>query len=139
MKHQTITTDGGEELIVLTRRAYDALLAAAGDEEAEDRAMVRLTEEVLARNEPSYPSSFAMPLMNGATPVRAARKHAGLTQPALAAAVGITQGYLSDIERGTKRGADDVLARIAAATGVDPAWLRPKGGEVRPHSVGGGP
>jgi hypothetical protein len=46
MTPQFITTEGGEELVILSRREYDSLLASLGDEEAEDRMTVLLAEEV---------------------------------------------------------------------------------------------
>ena len=35
MTVQTLTTESGDELVVLSRRDYDALLARRGDEDAE--------------------------------------------------------------------------------------------------------
>jgi hypothetical protein len=49
MKPHVITTDSGEELVVLSRREYDSLLARLGDEEAEDRMTVLIAEEVRQR------------------------------------------------------------------------------------------
>jgi hypothetical protein len=49
MKPQFLRTETGEELVVLSRREYDSLLARLGDEEAEDRMTVRILEEVGAR------------------------------------------------------------------------------------------
>jgi hypothetical protein len=49
MTPQFITTEGGEELVILSRREYDSLLASLGDEEAEDRMTVLLAEEVRRR------------------------------------------------------------------------------------------
>jgi hypothetical protein len=49
MKPQFIMTEAGEELVVLSRREYDALLAQLGDEEAEDRMTVLLANEVRRR------------------------------------------------------------------------------------------
>lgn len=49
MKPQFITTEAGEELVVLSRREYDSLLARLGDEEAEDRMTVLIADEVRAR------------------------------------------------------------------------------------------
>jgi len=46
MEPHFITTEGGEELVILSRREYDALLASLGDEEAEDRMTVLFAEEV---------------------------------------------------------------------------------------------
>ena len=44
MKPQFLTTENGEELVVLSRRDYDSLLAQLGDEDAEDRMTVRIAE-----------------------------------------------------------------------------------------------
>jgi hypothetical protein len=45
MKPQVIVTEGGEKLVILTERDYDALLARAGDEDAEDRMTVRIAAQ----------------------------------------------------------------------------------------------
>ena len=42
---QVIQTASGEELVVLTRRDYIALLARAGDEDAEDAMTIIIAEE----------------------------------------------------------------------------------------------
>lgn len=44
-KTQIINTEQGEELVVLTRREYDAMRARLGDEAAEDAMSVRIFEE----------------------------------------------------------------------------------------------
>lgn len=49
MKPHFITTDSGEELVLLTRREYDSLLARLGDEEAEDRMTMLIAEEIRNR------------------------------------------------------------------------------------------
>jgi PHD/YefM family antitoxin component YafN of YafNO toxin-antitoxin module len=46
---QIITTESGEELVVLTRREYDALMARLGDEEAEDLVLADTARQVLDR------------------------------------------------------------------------------------------
>jgi hypothetical protein len=51
MEPQFLRTESGEELVVLSRRDYDSLLARLGDEEAEDRMTVLLVEEVRRRIE----------------------------------------------------------------------------------------
>ncbi len=45
MKPQIITTDAGEELVILSRREYDSLLARLGYEEAEDRMTLLIANE----------------------------------------------------------------------------------------------
>jgi hypothetical protein len=48
MPVQTLTTPAGEELVVLSGRDYDALLARLGDEDAEDRMTLILAAEARA-------------------------------------------------------------------------------------------
>lgn len=54
--------------------------------------------------------------------LRAARRHAKLTQEQLAEKTGIKQASISDLERG-KSGSSLHNATIAAICGVDPLWL----------------
>lgn len=49
MTVQIIRSESGDELVVLSRREYDALLARAGDADAEDRLLGAAAEEILAR------------------------------------------------------------------------------------------
>jgi PHD/YefM family antitoxin component YafN of YafNO toxin-antitoxin module len=46
---QIIKTESGEELVVLPRREYDALMARLGDEEAEDRILADAAQQVIER------------------------------------------------------------------------------------------
>jgi hypothetical protein len=57
MTVQTLTTESGDELVVLSRRDYDALLARRGDEDAEDRMTLILTAE--ARAEEPLPEAVS--------------------------------------------------------------------------------
>src|SRR3712207_4427205 len=113
MKHTIFTTEGGEELVILSRRDFDALLAAAGDDAAEDRMAARIYEEAKARLA-SGKDQLAPTI--GAC-IKAKRKKLGLSQMQLAASVEIGQGYLSEIENDAKMPSPDVLKRIAAALG----------------------
>jgi hypothetical protein len=59
MKVQFIETGHGDDLVVLSRRDYDALLARAGDQDAEDRMTLLIAAEVRggARLQPPSQSS----------------------------------------------------------------------------------
>lgn len=127
MKPQIITTGSGEELVVLTRPEYDALLARAGHEDAEDRMMVRMTEahrSARAADEVEYaPRWLTDGLLDGKSPILAAREQAGLSQIALAESVGLVVSEIEDLEAEQTAGSPDLIRRIAAATGVDAGWL----------------
>lgn len=51
------------------------------------------------------------------------RTNGGRTQEQFAARIGITRGFLSDIERGEKSISVETLARICKRTGLKPAAL----------------
>nr|WP_280140202.1 XRE family transcriptional regulator [Azotobacter beijerinckii] len=70
--------------------------------------------------------------MNFGQRLRAARKFAGLTQVQLAAAVGMDQTTISDLERG-KSGSSSFCASIAAACGVSALWLETGDGGMQPQ------
>ncbi|WP_439576044.1 helix-turn-helix domain-containing protein [Phreatobacter sp.] len=121
MTVQIIHTDSGEELVVISRRDYDALLARLGDEDAEDRMTLLLAAE--ARAEQPLPSEVSAAVLSGASLVKAVRQWRGLTQSALAEAAGINQGFVSEIESGAKGASPETLARLAVALGVPAGWL----------------
>ncbi|WP_407527141.1 helix-turn-helix domain-containing protein [Methylobacterium oryzisoli] len=128
MDPQIITTEAGEELVVLSRRAYDALLARLGDEAAEDRSTARMAEAYLAAKADggetaSVPDWFVALLAEHGSPVTAARKHHGCTQAELARRLAISQGHLSDIERGRRHLTAAQRYEIAALTGIAADWL----------------
>jgi len=55
--------------------------------------------------------------------LQALRKWRGKTQVAVAEAVGIQQGYLSDLESGRRHGAPDTLERLARVLDVPLDWI----------------
>ncbi len=79
-------------------------------------------QAVLARvqaGEETWPWEIVEARANGENSVRVFRKYRGMTMTELAAAAGISQPHLSDIENGKKTGSVDVLKRIAVAMKVD--------------------
>jgi hypothetical protein len=118
---QIIRTEAGEELVVMPRRDYDALLAQLGDEEAEDRMTLVIAAE--ARGETPLPEPVSAAVLAGDSLLKALRKWRGLTQAGVAGEVGINQGYLSELEAGAKAGAPETLRRLARLYEVPEGWL----------------
>jgi len=120
-KSQIIHTDG-EDLIVIARSEYEALLARAGDEASEDTMTARIiaaTDAKIARGEDvALPAAVWAAIESGEHPIRAIRKHRGLTQIEVAESAGLRQGYIADIEAGKKKGSAASLKAIAAALDV---------------------
>ena len=120
-KSQIIHTDG-EDLVVIARSDYEALLARAGDAASEDAMTARIVEATdakIARGEDiALPAAVWTAIENGEHPIRAIRKHRSLTQIDVAQQAGLRQGYIADIEAGKKTGSATSLKAIAAALGV---------------------
>jgi DNA-binding XRE family transcriptional regulator len=117
-KPQIIKTETGEELIVLSRRDYDAMRARLGDDDAEDRMTARIIRESKASGGVAAPLSVWDEIEVASSPIGPLRKWRKLTQEELAAKAGISQGYLSELETGRKTGDLATLHKVAAALGV---------------------
>ena len=123
---QFIRTPSGEELVVLSRADYDALIEAlaVAEEDAADVAIYDARKAELAgATDAVLPPAVSAALLRGARLLEALRDWRGMTQTKLAEATGLAQGYLSDLERGRRRGTPDTLTRIAAALDVPAKWL----------------
>jgi len=113
-----IKTESGDELVVLPRRDYDAMLARLGDEAAEDRMTEILIAEAKAKSEVALPLEVWDEIEKAASPVGPLRKWRKMSQGELAKASGISQGFLSEIETGKKVGDVKTLRAIAKALGI---------------------
>jgi DNA-binding XRE family transcriptional regulator len=120
-KSQIIHTNG-EDLVVIARSDYEALLARAGDAASEDAMAARIieaTDAKIARGEDvALPTAVWAAIESGEHPIRAIRKFRGLTQIEVAKKASLRQGYIADIEAGKKTGSAASLKAIAAALGV---------------------
>lgn len=92
-------------------------------EDAEDAAAC--AEAVAADDGEHVPLAVVHARHHGAHPVRAWRKHRGLTVQALADAAGVSKAYVSQIEAGKREGTAATLRKLAAALGVSVDLLLP--------------
>ena len=74
---------------------YHALLARL-----EDRDDIDAADAVVARGEESFPEAVLDALLDGVAPVKVYREYRGLRAGELAAKVGISKGFFSEIETG---------------------------------------
>jgi hypothetical protein len=122
---QIIRTASGEELVVLSRAEYEALMAR-GDEDAEDAADVAIYDarkaELTAGGE-ALPPEVSAAILRGDSRLKAIRKWRQETQLYLQSQTGIGQGYLSDLESGRRTGTVETLEKLALALKVPVAWL----------------
>ena len=76
-----------------------------------------------------YGATHNIKRMDYSARLKAARKHAGLTQAELAKRLGINQTSISDLERG-KSASSSHTTSIAVECGVSPYWLESGKGEM---------
>jgi len=120
------TTPKGE-MAILPRAEYERLRKLA-DEAMEDAGTARLVaraKKEIAGGIPLLPKEVVDRLANGENPIRVLREFRAYTQVELVVAVGITQGYLSDLETGKREGPLELHNRIARALGVPLDLLAP--------------
>jgi DNA-binding XRE family transcriptional regulator len=113
------TTSKGE-VAILPRAEYEHLKKLA-EEALEDAGTVRLVaraKKEVAAGAPLLPKEVVDRLAKGENPIRVLREFREYTQVELAVAIGITQGYLSDLESFKRKGPLELHKKIARALGV---------------------
>lgn len=118
-KPQIITSPSGEELVVLPRSEYDDLVDALAARKVE-AALAAGREELLSSEE-------ATALLAAPAPLAFWRKKRGKTQAQIAAEVGVSQNFLSDLERGKAKGDVALYAKLARTLAVQIEDLVPEG------------
>ena len=123
---QIIRSPSGEELVVLPKAEYEALLAAAAeaDEDAADIALYDARKAELVSGG-ALPEAVSMLLLRGNSRLKAIRLWREMAQTQLAEMAGIGQGYLSDLESGRRTGSSEVLLTLARHLDVPPEWIAP--------------
>ena len=122
MKVQFVRTPGGEEMAVLARADYEELVARAEDFD-EDAADIAMYDACKAENSPLLPPEVPAFMLRGDSLLRAVRKWRGVTQMEIEFKTGLSQGYLSDLETGRKKGTPETLAKLTAELEVPAAWF----------------
>ena len=126
MKVQFIKTTGGEELAVLPKSEYERLVGLASDEDVGTRRLVsEARTRIAAGREIVLPKTVVDRLASGENPVRVLREWRNQTQSELVVAIGITQGYLSELEAGKRKGPVALHQKISRALGVPIDLLLP--------------
>ena len=122
---QIIRTPGGEELVVLPRAEYEALLDRADHEaeDADDVAMYDNRKAELAGGGGVLPPEVSAAILRGDSRLKAIRHWRDMTQMQVEFKTGIGQGYLSDLENGRRAGTPETIAKLAQALDVPVAWL----------------
>jgi DNA-binding XRE family transcriptional regulator len=117
MKPQFIKTEG-EELVVLPRRDYEALVKRAkivSNEGEKIARIVKKSDEALAAgDEVELPSKVAEAIARGENPLRVIREWRGMTQMYLGETkTNVGQSTISALESGSRRGTTAVWKQLA--------------------------
>jgi hypothetical protein len=122
---QIIRTPNGEELVVLPRAEYEALVERADHEaeDADDVAIYDVRTAELAAGGVVLPPEVSAAILRGDSRLKAIRNWRDETQLHLSFKTGIAQGYLSDLETGRRTGTPETIAKLAQALRVPAEWL----------------
>ena len=117
---QRFTAPDGTDMVVIKASDFKRLVEMT--EDAEDVAAALAAEARIAAGEGTMPDEvLGMIIDDGLHPVAAWRRYRGLTQAALARAAGLSQVWISRIERGGGYGSRDTRRKLAAALEA-PLW-----------------
>ncbi len=103
------------EVAILPRRDYELLVAKASeaDEDAGTARIVARARKEIAGGGPLLPKDIVDRMANGENPLRVLREWRDITQMYLSFKTNLSQGYISDIENGRRRGTTAALRVVA--------------------------
>ena len=107
--------DGEPEYAVVPIEVYRRMIAAR--EDASDSAAIERAWAEDAAGE-TIPGEVVKAILDGESPLRVWRKHREFTLDELAERVGVSKGYLSQIENGQKPGTLGLFRRLAGVLNV---------------------
>ena len=117
---QHFTAPGGTEMVVLKASDFERLAELA--EDAGDVIEAKAIEARIAAGEGTMPGEvLGMIIDSEMHPVAAWRRYRGLSQAALARLTGLSQVWISRIERGGGYGSRETRRKLAAALEA-PLW-----------------
>lgn len=119
MKVKFKTTANGE-VAILPRAEYERLKALEheAEEDAGTARLIARARKEIAGGDPLLPKEVVERLANGDNPIRVLRQFREWSQIELAAAIGIAQNYLSELETGKRKGPLALHQKVSKALGV---------------------
>jgi DNA-binding XRE family transcriptional regulator len=114
----------GQKMAMLPVADYERLLDLA--EDRSDTLAAAAAEDRRCAAEEYLPVEMVDRLLAGEGPLRVWRKHRGMTLAELSGEAGITIGFLSDIERGKRRGSPILFRKLAEALRVSADDILPQ-------------
>lgn len=135
-------TPRGDDIVILSRAEYDALTDGRREDAADAARANKILADIASGTEALLSSEQASQLLDAKTPLAFWRKHRGMTQQALSKSIDVAQGFISEIENGTKTGDVQTLAAMASVLAIsldDLIISKPvkwaKKGEIKPRKL----
>jgi DNA-binding XRE family transcriptional regulator len=113
VSHTLVTTPGGEELVMLPRKEFEAML-----DQIDAARHARIMAEVVAGQQELLTPSEVETALAEPSLLAYWRKRRALTQTGLARAVGISQSYMAALENNDRKGDPALFLRLARALNV---------------------
>ncbi|HEY5362968.1 MAG TPA: helix-turn-helix transcriptional regulator [Aestuariivirga sp.] len=126
---QIIKTTSGEELVVLPRKEYEALLERADhdSEDADDIAIYDVRKAELLTGGVVLPPEVSAAMLRGESKLKAIREWRDMTQQQVSLLMPTgnrnLQGYLSELESGRRTASKEMLEELAKVLKVPVEWL----------------
>ena len=108
-----IESPSGEQLVMMSRRAYEHLLDQA-DVSAHTKVLTALGDG----REETLSSEEMLELLDAQTPLAFWRRKRGLTQADLGNQISVSQSYIASLESGKRKGDPLHFRKLADALGV---------------------
>ena len=123
VKPRIFRAPDGTEMVILTKSEFDRLTSLVEEDEDDDAIFDERMAELKNSNASVLPDEVSQMMLRGDSLLKALRKWRNLNQLDMVPLTGLTQGYISDLESGKKKGSPETLRSIAGALKIDPAWL----------------
>ena len=119
---QFIKSPSGEDMVVLPRSEYDALVQAAEDA-AEDAADIAAYDAAKAAGVEPLPFELSQLVLKGNGLLKSIRLWRDIGQVKLAHDMGTSPGFVSDLENGRRKITPEIAEKLAKALNVPVHWL----------------
>jgi DNA-binding XRE family transcriptional regulator len=114
VRRQFISQNGKPAFVVIPIDEWKRIEATL-----EDRADVAAVRAFQRNPSQTYPDSVVAVILEGVHPIKAFREYRHMTQAQLAAKVGTSAVYISQLERGDRRAGRKLRVKIGAVLEVD--------------------